>query len=122
MHRDSAPPLIHTVHAHRLTMLLYRHAHSTAEIPYCSVDGTHHTGICPSDFPPSPACTPLSMSQRLIQSGVDNLDSGIGVYAGDEASYDVFAPLLDPILHEYHNVTAVCTMGQGCAGGEGCVQ
>ncbi len=56
------------------------------------------------------------MSQRLIQSGVDNLDSGIGVYAGDEASYDVFAPLLDPILHEYHNVTAVCTMGQGCTG------
>jgi hypothetical protein len=57
------------------------------------------------------ACLP----QRLIQSGVDNLDSGIGVYAGDESTYSLFAPLLDPILHEYHNTTAVCAVLSTCS-------
>ncbi|NKQ40656.1 MAG: arginine kinase [Sulfurovum sp.] len=37
-----------------------------------------------------------------IRSGVDNPDSGIGVYAGDLESYSLFAPLLDPIIEEYH--------------------
>ena len=40
---------------------------------------------------------------RLIHSGVKNPDSSIGVYAGDEESYELFAPLLDPIIHEYHH-------------------
>ncbi len=40
--------------------------------------------------------------EQLISSGVKNLDSGIGVYAGDEESYDLFAPLLDPIIEQYH--------------------
>ncbi len=39
---------------------------------------------------------------QAINSGVQNLDSGIGVYAGDEESYQVFASLFDPIIHEYH--------------------
>ncbi|WP_456382518.1 phosphagen kinase [Hydrogenimonas sp.] len=39
---------------------------------------------------------------QLIRSGVENVDSGIGVYAGDEESYELFAPLLDPIIREYH--------------------
>jgi creatine kinase/arginine kinase len=38
----------------------------------------------------------------LIRSGVENPDSSIGVYAGDEESYELFAPLLDPIIREYH--------------------
>ncbi len=37
-----------------------------------------------------------------INSGVENIDSGIGVYAGDEESYRLFAPLFDPIIQEYH--------------------
>ncbi len=37
-----------------------------------------------------------------INSGVKNIDSGIGVYAGDEESYTVFAKLFDPIIQEYH--------------------
>jgi creatine kinase/arginine kinase len=37
-----------------------------------------------------------------IHSGVVNPDSGIGVYAGDAESYVLFAPLLDPIIEEYH--------------------
>ncbi len=40
--------------------------------------------------------------QQMINSGVANLDSGIGVYAGDEESYSVFAALFDPIIGEYH--------------------
>ena len=40
--------------------------------------------------------------QQAINSGVVNLDSGIGVYAGDEESYETFAPLFDPIIQEYH--------------------
>jgi len=38
----------------------------------------------------------------LIRSGVENPDSSIGVYAGDEESYERFAPLFDPIIREYH--------------------
>ncbi len=37
-----------------------------------------------------------------INSGVKNPDSGIGVYAGDEESYELFAALFDPIIKEYH--------------------
>ncbi len=40
--------------------------------------------------------------QQLINSGVVNLDSSVGVYAGDEESYSVFASLFDPVISEYH--------------------
>ncbi|VDO52695.1 unnamed protein product [Brugia timori] len=39
----------------------------------------------------------------VIQSGVANLDSGVGVYAPDADSYTLFKPLFDPIIEEYHN-------------------
>jgi creatine kinase/arginine kinase len=42
---------------------------------------------------------------QAINSGVKNPDSSIGVYAGDKESYDVFAPLFDPIIQEYHGFT-----------------
>lgn len=38
----------------------------------------------------------------VIQSGMANLDSGIGVYAADPEAYSVFAELFDPIIEEYH--------------------
>ena len=38
----------------------------------------------------------------VIRSGVENLDSGVGVYAPDGDAYTVFAPLFDPIIDEYH--------------------
>ena len=41
--------------------------------------------------------------QQAIQSGLDNPDSGIGVYAGDLDSYKTFAPLFAPIIKSYHN-------------------
>lgn len=37
----------------------------------------------------------------VIQSGVSNPDSQLGVYAPDAESYTVFQPLFDPIIHEY---------------------
>ncbi len=40
--------------------------------------------------------------EQAINSGVVNPDSGIGVYAGDEESYTLFAPLFDPIIEAYH--------------------
>jgi len=43
--------------------------------------------------------------EQAINSGVQNLDSGIGVYAGDQESYTTFGPLLDPIIEEYHGFT-----------------
>ncbi len=39
---------------------------------------------------------------QAIQSGISNPDSGIGIYAGDNDSYQVFAPLFNPIIEEYH--------------------
>jgi creatine kinase len=38
----------------------------------------------------------------VIQSGVANPDSGVGVYAPDAESYSTFAPLFDPIIEDYH--------------------
>jgi len=43
-----------------------------------------------------------SSLRDVIQSGVENLDSGIGVYAPDAEAYVVFSLLLDPIIEEYH--------------------
>lgn len=40
--------------------------------------------------------------EQAIHSGIQNVDSGIGVYAGDEETYNVFATLFDPIIKEYH--------------------
>ncbi len=40
--------------------------------------------------------------EQAIHSGVVNPDSSIGVYAGDEESYTLFAPLFDPIIEAYH--------------------
>jgi len=38
----------------------------------------------------------------VIQSGIENLDSGVGVYAPDAEAYSLFAPLFDPIIEDYH--------------------
>ncbi|XP_065916504.1 uncharacterized protein [Dysidea avara] len=39
---------------------------------------------------------------NCIMSGLVNLDSSTGFYAGDEESYEVFAPLFNPAIEEYH--------------------
>jgi len=38
----------------------------------------------------------------VIQSGVANLDSGVGIYAPDAEAYTTFAPLFDPVIDTYH--------------------
>lgn len=41
--------------------------------------------------------------EKAIRSGIQNPDSSIGIYAGDAESYQVFSPVFDPIIHEYHH-------------------
>lgn len=43
-----------------------------------------------------------STLKDVIQSGVENADSGIGVYAPDAEAYQVFALLFDPVIEAYH--------------------
>lgn len=38
----------------------------------------------------------------VTNSGMKNPDSNIGVYVGDAEAYQVFAPLFDPIIADYH--------------------
>ena len=40
--------------------------------------------------------------KTCVFSGVKNLDSGIGLYAGDHSSYKVFNKLFDKVIEEYH--------------------
>ena len=40
--------------------------------------------------------------EQVINSGLVNSDSEIGVYAGDTESYEVFSPLFDKIIEDYH--------------------
>jgi arginine kinase len=37
-----------------------------------------------------------------VQSGFENLDSGVGIYAPDAEAYSVFSDLFDPIIEDYH--------------------
>lgn len=47
--------------------------------------------------------TPLGTTLLdCIQSGLENRDSSIGIYAADVEAYNVFADLFDPIIEEYH--------------------
>ncbi len=39
-----------------------------------------------------------------IQSGIDNPDSNIGIYAGDKETYRLFEPVFSPIINEYHRL------------------
>jgi arginine kinase len=40
--------------------------------------------------------------EDVVRSGVDNPDSNIGAYAGDEDCYGKFSALFDPIIEAYH--------------------
>ncbi|NRA74217.1 MAG: arginine kinase [Rickettsiales bacterium] len=39
---------------------------------------------------------------HIIKSGVENLDSRIGCYAGDTESYTMYAPVFSYVIKEYH--------------------
>jgi creatine kinase len=38
----------------------------------------------------------------LCCAGLENHDSGVGIYAPDAEAYSVFADLFDPIIEDYH--------------------
>ncbi|XP_064481146.1 arginine kinase-like isoform X2 [Ornithodoros turicata] len=38
----------------------------------------------------------------VVQSGMENLDSGVGLYAPDAESYTLFADLFNPVIEDYH--------------------
>lgn len=38
----------------------------------------------------------------VIQSGLENHDSGVGIYAPDAEAYSTFSELFDPIIEDYH--------------------
>lgn len=38
----------------------------------------------------------------VIRSGIENPDSGVGIYAPDAETYDVFSSLFDPVIQDYH--------------------
>lgn len=40
--------------------------------------------------------------EQMILSGAQNVDSGIGVYAGSHDSYTTFAEMFDKIIEDYH--------------------
>jgi hypothetical protein len=40
--------------------------------------------------------------EQMILSGSQNVDSGIGVYAGSHQAYYDFSELFDPIIEDYH--------------------
>ena len=39
-----------------------------------------------------------------IFSGIKNVDSGVGVYAGSHDSYRTFSDLMDKVIQEYHKI------------------
>ena len=40
--------------------------------------------------------------KTCVFSGIKNLDSGIGLYAGSHESYTTFAKLFDKVILDYH--------------------
>ena len=43
---------------------------------------------------------------RIIASGIENADSQIGAYAMKPQDYDLFAPMLDPMIRDFHGIPA----------------
>lgn len=40
--------------------------------------------------------------EQMILSGVQNVDSGIGIYAGSHDTYTTFSDIFDKIIEDYH--------------------
>ena len=41
---------------------------------------------------------------KIVKSGVDNPDSGMGCYAMNPEDYDLFKPYLDKVIRDYHKI------------------
>lgn len=44
--------------------------------------------------------------RRIITSGIENPDSQMGAYAMNPEDYDRFAPMLDPMIRDFHGIPA----------------
>ena len=44
--------------------------------------------------------------RRIIASGIENPDSQIGAYAMNPEDYELFAPMLDPMIRDFHGIPA----------------
>ncbi|PCI39430.1 MAG: arginine kinase [Rhodospirillaceae bacterium] len=49
---------------------------------------------------------------KIIKSGLDNPDSQMGAYAQHSVDYDDFGPLLDPMIRDYHKISAGVDIAQ----------
>jgi creatine kinase len=50
--------------------------------------------------------------EKIIASGIENPDSQVGAYAMDPQDYDVFAPMLDPMIRDFHGIPADAAIAQ----------
>ena len=48
--------------------------------------------------------------RRIIASGIENPDSQMGAYAMDPEDYDRFAPMLDPMIRDFHGIPAAAAI------------
>ncbi len=44
--------------------------------------------------------------ERIIRTGIENPDSQMGAYAMNPEDYDQFAPMLDPMIRDFHGIPA----------------
>ncbi len=56
-----------------------------------------------------PLCRRLT---RIIASGIENPDSQMGAYAMNPEDYELFAPMLDPMIRDFHGVPAETAIAQ----------
>jgi len=50
--------------------------------------------------------------RRIIASGIENPDSQMGAYAMNPEDYDLFAPMLDPMIRDFHGIPAETGIAQ----------
>ena len=50
--------------------------------------------------------------RRIIASGIENPDSQMGAYAMNPEDYDRFAPMLDPMIRDFHGIPALTGIAQ----------
>ena len=49
---------------------------------------------------------------KIISSGIENPDSQMGAYAMNPGDYDLFAPMLDPMIRDFHGIAEETTIAQ----------
>ena len=49
---------------------------------------------------------------KIIATGIENPDSQMGAYAMNPKDYDLFAPMLDPMIRDFHGISAETAIAQ----------